>query len=70
MEQWEKELREKLEKELPEGMYNLSAGNMVCFGGKGAQINFEVALKKEANKIFKNEIIQQKKTGKGRKPLP
>mgnify|MGYP001018962523 CR=1 FL=1 len=47
MEQWEKELREKLEKSIPEGGYNIGTGNLVCWTGKGGYINFRVELARE-----------------------
>jgi len=46
MEQWEKELREKLQKELPEGAYEIGVLPMIAWTGKGGKINFEVALHK------------------------
>ncbi len=42
MEQWEIDLRRKLEEELPEGMYNIGAGSFVAYTGKGGKINAEV----------------------------
>lgn len=49
MEQWEKELREKLEKELPEGMYEIGGPGLVAWTGKGGKIDFEVLLQKACN---------------------
>ncbi len=54
MEQWEIDLRSKLEKELPDGSYLISEGDFVCLGGKGFKIEFEVALRKAAKKYINN----------------
>ena len=51
MEQWEKELREKLQKELPDGGYEIGAPPMIAWTGKGGKINFEVALHKAMMKM-------------------
>lgn len=56
MEQWEKDLRERLDKEIPNGMYDLSAPGMVCYGGKGAKINLEVAFRKAAAEYVDSDI--------------
>jgi len=44
---WEKELRKKLNKELSEGIYDISEGNLVCFTGKQGKIDLEVEVIKE-----------------------
>ena len=58
MEQWEIKLREKLEKELPEGSYDIGTDNFVCITGKGGYINFRVALAKEVQKMNSKVEIQ------------
>jgi hypothetical protein len=49
MEQWEKELRKKLEKELPEGGYDIGNSGMACWTGKQGYIEYRVALIKAIN---------------------
>ncbi len=45
MEQWEIELRDKLEKELPLGGYKIrELGGMVLWTGRGGKIELEVAF--------------------------
>ena len=44
---WEEEFRKKLNEELPEGIYDISAGNLVCFTGKQGKIDLEVEVIKE-----------------------
>ena len=44
---WEEEFRKKLNEELSEGIYDISAGNLVCFTGKQGKIDLEVELKKK-----------------------
>jgi hypothetical protein len=51
MEEWEKELREKLQKELPEGPYQIGVPPMMAYTGKGGRIEFEVALHKQMMKL-------------------
>lgn len=51
MESWERELRDKLEKELPEGSYQIGSGKMIAWTGKGGKINFEVALHRHAKSL-------------------
>ena len=49
MEQWEVELRKRLEEQIPHGSYNIGTGepgDMVCYTGKYGRIEFEVALQK------------------------
>ena len=46
---WEEELRKKLNKELSEGIYDISMGNLVCFTGKQGKIDLEVEVIKELN---------------------
>ena len=47
---WEKELREKLNKELPDGVYDIGHGNFVCYTGKQGKIELEVEVMKELKK--------------------
>ena len=47
---WEEEFRKKLNEELPEGIYDISAGNLVCFTGKQGKIGLEVGVIKELKK--------------------
>ena len=48
MEDWEKELRERADKEVPDGAYNIGEGSgMFCWTGKGGYINFLVAIEQE-----------------------
>jgi hypothetical protein len=60
MEQWEIDLRSKLDKELPDGCYMISEGNFVVATGKGGKIEYEVALVKAANNYIETgEGIQR-----------
>ncbi len=54
MEDWEKELREKLNKELLEGSYQIGdpTSGFIAFTGKQGKINFEVEL----TRYIKNTI--------------
>jgi hypothetical protein len=52
MEPWEEELRARLEQEVPNGMYNIGTGNLVCWTGKGGYIDFRVELEKAIIKMF------------------
>ena len=52
-EQEEKDLREKLEKELPNGWYDIGTGDFHCYTGKGGKIDFEVALRKDIQEKYK-----------------
>jgi len=47
MEQWEVDLRAKLQAELPDGAYEFGGGGVKGFTGKGGYIEFEVAMRKE-----------------------
>lgn len=47
---YEEKLRKKLNKELPEGIYDISEGNLVCFTGKQGKIDLEVEVIKELKK--------------------
>lgn len=65
MEQWEIDLRIKLEKELPEGAYEVSGANLVLWTGKQGKINDEVAF----YKAYKNEdLLFTSKKSIGRLP--
>ena len=46
MEQWEVDLRKKLNTELKEGAYDISNLDFKCVTGKQGYIEFEVALRK------------------------
>lgn len=52
--QWEIDLRAKLEKELPDGHYQIGSGKLQAWTGKSGKIEFEVALQR---------IIHERKTG-------
>jgi hypothetical protein len=49
-EKWEEELRKKLNEELPEGIYDISESNLVCYTGKQGKIDLEVEVIKELKK--------------------
>lgn len=51
MEQWEIDLRTKLEKELPDGQYQIGGGAYIMWTGKQGKIESEVALHKELQKL-------------------
>ncbi len=51
MEQWEKELREKLKKQLPEGGYDIGNSGMACWTGKQGYIEYRVAFIKAISKF-------------------
>jgi hypothetical protein len=44
MEQWEIDLREKLEKELPDGAYYIGSSKMCAYTGKQGYIHYRVEL--------------------------
>ena len=46
MEQWEIDLRERLDKELEDKMYQIGEGEFVVFTGKQGKIEFEVSLER------------------------
>jgi len=48
----EKNLREKLDNEIPKGYYKLGAGNFIAYSGKQGKIEFEVALRREFEKRY------------------
>ncbi len=59
MEDWEKELREKLNKELEHGGYQIGVEPFIAITGKGGYIDFQVMLQKEQRhkkllKLLKN----------------
>lgn len=54
MEEWEKELREQLREELPEGCYDVSSPGIVMYTGKGGKIESVVAIHKEMRKMSKD----------------
>lgn len=63
MEQWEIDLRTKLEKELPEDMYNIGMPGFVCWTGKLGRINVEVefirACRTYKKEDFNNDKISE-----------
>ncbi len=66
MEQWEKELREKLEAELPDGMYRIGMPPMVAITGKQGKINFEVMLMKVQKQVeCQSEFYETRKPNPG-----
>lgn len=63
MEQWEIDKRAKLEKELPEGLYQIGGGYqgaLMYHTGKEGKINFEIALEKRIREIEGNPDKFQK----------
>lgn len=56
MEQWEKDLREKLDKEIPHGFYELGGG----ITGKGGYIEFQVELYRLVRKDFDKKFKEIK----------
>lgn len=52
MEDWEKELRERLDKEIPHGIYKIGAGRMTAWTGKAGRIEYEVALQKHCKNLI------------------
>jgi hypothetical protein len=61
MEQWEVDLRKKLNAELKEGAYDISNLDFKCVTGKQGYIEFEVALRKPIDIRYANGngIMQQ-----------
>lgn len=51
IEQWEIDLRERLNRTIPEGCYKITDNT---FTGKGGYIEFEVAMRKQLEKTFDN----------------
>ncbi len=60
MEDWEKEMRERLDKELENKMYQIGEGEWVAFTGKQGFIDYEVGLEK-----LLRETMEELKKGKG-----
>jgi hypothetical protein len=50
MEAWEKDLREKLEEEIPNGVYIIDGSGGKAMTGKMGLIEFEVAVQREFRK--------------------
>lgn len=51
MEQWEIDLRAKLDKEIPDGsIFNMSHGSLILMTGKHGYIEYQVAIHHEARK--------------------
>ena len=57
MEQWEIDLREKLNKEIPEGTAIIEVGGWTTYMGKQGRIEFDVAIMKEIKRL--NIIIEE-----------
>jgi hypothetical protein len=55
MEQWEKELREKLQKKIKPGIYDVSAGKFVAYTGMQGKIDFEVELERAIRKLLNKQ---------------
>lgn len=54
MDDWEKELREKLDSELTDKLYEIKAGDYVMFTGKAGKIDLEVEVEKTLREKIKN----------------
>lgn len=52
MEQWEIDLRERLNKELEDKMYQIGEGEFVVFTGKQGKIEFEVSLERSFREMM------------------
>jgi hypothetical protein len=60
MPKWEIDLRAKLEKELPDGHYQMGVGKFQFEIGKGVKIEFEVAMQKvihQRKKDFASDVV-------------
>jgi hypothetical protein len=55
MPDWEAKLRDRLEKELPEGGYEIGSPNFRAWTGKGGKIECEVALSRAIKDLCKSE---------------
>lgn len=51
MENWEKEERERLDKEIPEGIYTIEGGKYLAYTGKNGYINYLIELKRFIKEI-------------------
>jgi hypothetical protein len=62
MEQWEIEAREKLDKEVPNGLYNIGSDKQVCYTGRQGYIEFQIEMMKYCRNDFKitEEPIKRK----------
>lgn len=58
MEQWEIDLRAKLEKEYEDGCYQFQAGNIVFATGKGGAINIAVKFEKSKRDLLSLDAIE------------
>ena len=54
MEWWEFVMREKLKRELPDGLYTIGQTPFIVQTGKAGYINYEIQLHKEVRKMFFN----------------
>jgi len=57
MEKWEKELREKLQAEMPERLYTIGSGKLTAVTGKAGYIDYRVAMQQELRKLAKQHGI-------------
>jgi len=58
MEQWEIDLRAKLELEVENGYYQIGSNGWVVGTGKGGYINYQVALVKAAKEYVPNRGVE------------
>ena len=54
MEDWEIELRDKLDKELESKLYEIREGEFVVFTGKQGKIDLEVGIERTLREIVNN----------------
>lgn len=55
MDDWEIKRREELDKEIPDGCYNIGKGTrMTCLTGKGGYINFQIEIERQFRKFNDN----------------
>ena len=52
MEDWEVELRDRLDKEVKDGMHQIKEGDFIAFTGKQGYIDFEVELERTFRTIM------------------
>jgi hypothetical protein len=63
MEQWEIDLRDELDKEIPKGIYNIGSEGTVVYTGKLGVINYIVMLEKEIrglSQLIREQIRKEK----------
>jgi len=54
MEDWEIELRAKLDKEIPNGAYQIGTPPVVAWTGKGGYIDFHIEMERVLRKLIKD----------------